>query len=258
MYKHAESLYRPMPWRENISPYFIFVSEVMLQQTQVDRVLSKFDPFIKKFPSFEKLADAPLANVYGLWRGLGYNRRAKWLRDAARQIVDHHNETLPDTVDQLSALPGIGKNTAAAILVYAYNLPLTYVETNIRTIFIHHFFKDELKVHDRMIIPLVEATLDRGNPRRWYWALMDYGTYLKKNLGNASRRSRSYVVQKSFIGSSRMIRGKILRFLSDSAGASFDEIVSSTGDDSRSEKLLSDLIHEGLVCEDKGIYRIGD
>ncbi|HEY1405944.1 MAG TPA: A/G-specific adenine glycosylase [Spirochaetota bacterium] len=248
--------FRPMPWREDPSPYHVFVSEIMLQQTSVERVLKKFSPFVERFPDFQSLAAAPLADVFTLWQGLGYNRRARFMRDAARIIVDKYNGILPKEISLLEELPGIGRNTAAAIIVYAWNIPVPYVETNIRSIFIHHFFREKDDVTDNEILPLVAETLDQDDPRQWFWALMDYGADLKKRIGNTSRRSKTYRTQTPFHGSDRMVRGIIIRVLAENKKLSFDEILVRTDNDPRTEKIVALLVREGLVCEKKGTYRI--
>lgn len=250
-------LSRPMPWREDCSPYAVFVSEVMLQQTQVERVIPKFTAFTARFPGFRELAAANLADVYALWQGLGYNRRAKWLRDAAVQIMERHGGDLPFSAEEITALPGIGKNTAGAICAYAFNHPAVYIETNIRTVFIRHFFPDRDDVSDSEILPLVECTLDRKNPRVWYWALMDYGTMLKKTEGNHSRKSRAHRPQTPFAASDRRIRGLILKRIGETKSSPKGELL-SLGEEQRVERLLADLEREGLVREEHGIYRIGD
>jgi A/G-specific adenine glycosylase len=139
---------RTMPWRVEPAPYFVLVSELMLQQTQVSRVQSKFISFIRKFPTIEALAAAPLADVLGAWSGLGYNRRAKFLWQAAQDI--QAKGSFPQTVDLLMQLPGIGANTAGAIAAYAFNRPVFFIETNIRTVFIHHFFEPYIYLAERL------------------------------------------------------------------------------------------------------------
>ena len=185
----------------------------MLQQTQVDRVALKFDPFIKELPGFADLAGAPLSKVLRLWQGLGYNRRALNLKRAAEIVMKEHHGTLSASPAILETLPGIGKATAASIAAFAFNKPVVFLETNIRTVLIHHFFNDAGSVHDEKLLPLAAIYLDRKNPRKWYSALMDYGTMLKKQFGNASRRSAHYKRQSRFEGSKRQKRGKILRLL---------------------------------------------
>ena len=136
--QQGEELYRDMPWRQDTRPYYVLVSELMLQQTQVDRVIPKFLAFITQFPDEKVLAGALLADVLKQWQGLGYNRRAKFLYESAKAVVVLG--AFPDDEAGLLKLPGVGKNTAGAILAYAYNQPGLFIETNIRAVYIHHFF----------------------------------------------------------------------------------------------------------------------
>ena len=204
---------RDMPWREDTSPYSIFISEVMLQQTQVSRVRDKYVAFREAFPSFETLAEAPFAAVLSLWQGLGYNRRARYLHEAAKIVVDRHAGALPREIEKLVELPGIGPNTAGSIATFAYQVAVPFIETNVRRVYIHHFFPAGAQVHDREVIALVARTLDKENPREWFWALMDFGTMLKAAVANPNRRSRHYTRQSRFEGSDRQIRGQVLRLL---------------------------------------------
>lgn len=204
---------REMPWRETRDPYKILVSEIMLQQTQVSRVLKKYPEFIKAFPRPKVLAKAPLRRVLSVWQGMGYNRRALSLKRIADEVVKKHGGKIPADLALLVKFPGIGKNTAGAILAFAFNKPSVFIETNIRRVFIHHFFKNHHRVHDKDILPLIEKTLDEKNPREWYYALMDYGASFPKHVKNPNRQSKHYVKQKSFKGSNREVRGLILRIL---------------------------------------------
>ena len=222
---------REMAWRETTDPYAIFVSEVMLQQTQVARVHTKYAEFMAAFPDFSSLAAAPLEEVLRVWQGMGYNRRAKMLRDAARMVMETFGGRLPETPEGLVTLPGIGPATAASIAAFAYNAPVVFIETNIRRVFIHFFFPNEEKVHDDRIRPLVRQTLDWMNPREWYYALMDYGAMLKGAIENPNRRSHGYTVQSSFSGSDREIRGRVLRYLLENGSSSRDAVATACGDD---------------------------
>lgn len=243
--------YRPMDWRTDPSPYKIFVSEIMLQQTQVARVAPLFPSFLERFPHFEGLASAPLGEVLRAWTGLGYNRRARYMHEAARLVRDEHGGVLPRHVPELRALPGIGAATAGSIAAFAYNVPAVFIETNIRRVFIHHFFPDHPGVHDREIMPLVEETLDRENPREWYWALMDYGVLLARRGENPNRRSRSYTRQSTFEGSNRQLRGLILRELVRKGSMAAEEVPLFGADrgfpPERFGSVLQQLETEGLV-----------
>lgn len=202
-----------LPWRKTDNPYRILVSEVMLQQTQVPRVIEKYREFLREFPTVAALAEAPLSRVLANWSGLGYNRRAKFLHDAAKAVVSSYNGKIPAVYSELVELPGIGPYTASAVAVFAYNQPEVLIETNIRTVFIHEFFPDEEKVSDAELLPHIQAAMKTQNPREWYWALMDYGSHIKKLHGNSARRSKAYVRQSPFAGSLRQVRGAIVRTL---------------------------------------------
>ena len=250
---------RQMPWRKpepggDFDPYKIMVSEIMLQQTQVDRVVPKYQEFLQQFPTVGGLAAAPLAQVLTLWSGLGYNRRAKFLWQAAQMAVTEFNGVMPSTVEELQKLPGIGKNTAGAIVAYAYNRPVVFIETNIRTVYIHHFFDDQPEIGDKAIEELVAATQPKHEVREWYWALMDYGSYLKKRVGNKSRQSKHYARQSTFQGSKRQLRGAILRLLV--AGNQPLERLQHELSDDRLIEVLEALTSEGMVHYDNGRYRL--
>jgi A/G-specific adenine glycosylase len=234
---------RPMPWRDRPTPYYVVVSELMLQQTQVPRVLPKFNEFIARFADFAELAAAPLGDVLAAWSGLGYNRRAKFLWQLAQQV---HGQ-LPDTLEALVKLPGIGPNTAGAIMAYVYNKPVVFVETNIRTVFIHHFFANQDgDVTDDQIRALVNKTLPQDNPREWYWALMDYGTHLKAVHGRRITKVHNYKPQSRFNGSRRQIRGRVLKLLVASTHLSTAELQQSITDE-RLTGVLNDLAKERLI-----------
>ncbi len=204
-----------LPWRTtHTTPYHILVSEIMLQQTQVDRVIPKFLDFITTFPTIQDLALAPQAEVLTHWVGLGYNRRARMLHQAAKIIADKYDGIVPQTIEELIQLPGIGTYAAASIPAFSYNLPSLVLDTNIRAILIHHFCNDQLeKIDDKELFSLVKVTLDTTNPRQWYSALMDYGTHLKSTGINPIKQSKHYAKQSKFTGSTRQLRGAVLREL---------------------------------------------
>lgn len=248
---------RQFPWREDITPYRIVVSEIMLQQTGVERVIGKFGPFLAKFPDFSTLAASHLSDVMGAWQGLGYNRRALSLKKLAGIVIDEYSGVLPDDHRSLTSMPGIGDATAGAIMAFAFNLPSVFIETNIRRVFIHHFFPDREKVADHDLVGLVEAALDRINPRDWYYALMDYGTYLNSIAANPNRKSAHYSRQSRFQDSDRQVRGKIIRFLLGNSPASIEDIAEATGcDPERLVLILGSLVKDGLLACDLVLYRI--
>lgn len=229
----------------------------MLQQTQVDRVIDKFIEFKTKFPDFETLANSELPLLLATWQGLGYNRRALSLRNAARIIIEEYKGSLPDQPDLLVALPGIGPATAASITAFAFNKAVVFLETNIRTVIIHHFCESEQTVPDSLLSEIAAVILDKNSPRRWYSALMDYGTMLKKTVGNLSRKSTTYKKQSTFKGSRRELRGKILKQLLETPKLSSVQLSEYLTESS--EKLLpvlEQLTRENIVKYTKGKYLI--
>ena len=252
---HFRDYGREMPWRENTDPYYILVSEIMLQQTQVERVTVKFPAFIAAFPDFATLAGAPLPTILSAWQGMGYNRRAIALQKCAARVIDEYGGTLPDDPDVLATFPGIGQATASSICAFAFNRPVVFIETNIRRVFIHYFFSDNAMVNDKEILPLAGRALYRDNPRIWYWALMDLGTILKKTVGNPNRRSVHYTKQSAFEGSDRKIRGEILRLLLPESGLTMDQVLASFNEDpARIRKILTGLEQDGFIlCKSERI-----
>jgi A/G-specific adenine glycosylase len=246
IWEKARELYRDMPWRDNTDPYYVLVSELMLQQTQVDRVIAKFELFIQTFPTIIDLAKAPLAEVLTVWSGLGYNRRAKFLHEAAKKVTADFNGSIPDTYDALVNLPGIGPNTAGAILVYSFNKPVVFIETNVRTVYFHHFFEDQALVTDKELKELVEQTIDTEHPREWYWGLMDYGSYLKRQGVGRIDKSSHYKKQAPLKGSVREVRGLIVKALSKK-DHTYDELRRTMPNDDRYETALTALLKEGLI-----------
>jgi len=248
---------REFPWREEISPYRVLVSEVMLQQTQTSRVVPVFGRFIGVFPDFGSLADAPFARVLGLWKGLGYNRRARYLQETAARVVGEYGGILPDDPDVLATFPGIGPATAASTCVFAFNRPQAFIETNIRTVFLHFFFPDASAVHDRHIMPLVDSTLEMEPPRDWYYELLDYGVLLKRIVGNAGRRSSHYQRQSPFAGSDRQVRGRILQLLLDRQLVAAADLASLLGEPpQRVDRLVAALCDEGLIVRNGAVLAL--
>src|SRR3989344_4656569 len=194
---------RDFPWRETTDPYKILVSEIMLQQTQVDRVAAFYKKWLKRFPNFTTLAKAKFSEIYPYWQGLGYNRRALNLQKAAQKAVTEYKGKLPQDISLLEEFPGIGPYTARAVSIFSFNTPIACIETNIRRVFIHHFFPDKKLVTDAEILKLSELALPAGKARQWHWALMDYGTHLKSLPAGrqANRRHKNYSVQSKFKGS---------------------------------------------------------
>jgi len=260
VWEHYDAYRRDLPWRRTTDPYSVMVSEVMLQQTQASRVVPKYEEFLRVFPTVTSLAGAPLEDVLRLWQGLGYNRRALALKRAAETIVAEHGGTVPDTLEGLVALPGIGHATAAQILAFAFNTGVPFIETNIRAVYLHEFFPGAEDVPDAAVLPLVAATLDYERAREWFWALMDYGTHLKASHPNPSRRSRHHVRQGRFEGSTRQLRGRVLAALIEAGGTPLteDSLARAAGFDAEAvSAALVALQSEGFVCSEGDGWRIG-
>ena len=239
---------RDLPWRKTTDPYRILVSEVMLQQTQVERVIGKYGEFLATFPDFESLAEAPLPRLLRLWQGMGYNRRALMLRLLAQKIIGEHRGRMPTDPEILIGLPGIGPYTAGAIMAFAFNKPVVFLDTNIRRVYIDAFFPAREKIRDEEILPLVRQTLDPRNPRKWYNALMDYGAMLKQRRGNPNKRSAHYSRQGPFENSDRQVRGKILKVLVRESPLTAARIVRAIGMDAeRVKKNLAALEKEEFI-----------
>lgn len=215
MLRRGDELYRDLPWRNVDDPYAVLVSEIMLQQTQVSRVGRFWGRFLSAFPTLDALAAAAVPDVLELWQGLGYNRRALALKRTADQCAAEGEGRLPETCEGLLALPGIGPATAAGVMAFAYQRPSVYLETNVRSVFLHELFPAEEAVSDKVLLPLVEAAafhpLAAADPRRWYYGLLDYGAYLKATVPNPSRRSSGHTRQSAFEGSRRQKRAWITR-----------------------------------------------
>ena len=235
------------------SPYRVLISEIMLQQTQVSRVEGKYEPFLRRFPNFRALAAAPSRDLLAAWEGMGYNRRALALKRIAERVVRERGGVLPQNPQVLETFPGIGKGTAGSIAAFAYNLPVPFIETNIRRVFIHYFFQKRRKVRDEEILHLVGKTLDRKNPREWYYALMDYGAALGKGTkDNPNRKSAHYRKQTAFEGSKRQVRSKILRLVMQKSSIPEEGLyarISSPRD--TIQKALKELVREGFVQNHK-------
>lgn len=285
--KKGRELYRDLPWRRTYDPYAIWISEVMLQQTQVSRVDGRWQRWLERFPTVDALAAAAPSDVLEEWQGLGYNRRALSVHRAA-QAISEAGGVFPQDQKELVKLPGIGPATAAGIRAFAFNLHGVYLETNVRTVFLHELYPQAEGVPDSELVPLVELTCpasvtDAANvadadntandatvqltPRSWYYALLDYGAYLKKTIPNPSRRSKSHVKQTRFEGSHRQKRAELLRVLlahKDEGGAVFEtlhqelcQIEVNAGRETLDEQvtlgLLEELAKEGF-CQKNNEY----
>src|SRR5215210_7788442 len=165
---------RDLPWRRTRDPYAILVSEVMLQQTQVDRVLPYYTRFLERFPTVKDLANAATSDVIRIWSGLGYNRRAVNLQRAARAVVDQLGGTFPDDPAELKKLPGIGAYTAGAIAAFAYERDVAFLDTNMRRVISRVFFGSE-SARESAAIEAAHALLSPGQGWTWNQALIEFG-----------------------------------------------------------------------------------
>ena len=289
-------LYRDLPWRRTRDPYEIWLSEVMLQQTQVPRVESRWPSWLEQFPSVFALAEASTAEVLAAWQGMGYNRRALALKAAAEEVVRTYDGAFPRDADALTALPGIGPATAQGIRAFAFDLPGVYLETNVRTVFLHHFFPEVPSVPDRELVPLVQSTCPFAGqglgskdaaspgeafacpqdtddtPRSWHYALLDYGAHLKKTVPNPSRRSKTYARQSKFEGSRRQKRAEVVRILLDAqaagegavstaaVGVRLDTVELAAGRNAVERELVAEILEalgrEGFCQETDGGWHI--
>lgn len=268
---------RDFPWRPpslklrkdgSADPYAILVSEIMLQQTQAERVVPKYLEWMKAFPTAEALAKAGVGDVLKKWQGLGYNRRALNLKRSAEMIVKEYEGVFPKTISEIDALPGVGPYTAGAIGAFAFGIPSAFIETNIRTVYLHFFFKGKRNVRDEEILRMIERTLPKTTPTRrrvappllrgirdWYNALMDYGAMLKRTEGNLNMRSAQYAKQSRFKGSKRELRGAILRLASENkkvTEGNFREYASAHP----VKDIISELAKEGFLKKEGKAYKL--
>jgi A/G-specific adenine glycosylase len=253
---HYKEAGRDFPWR-GADPWGVMVSEFMLQQTQTERVIPYYERWMKLWPTPRALAEAPMEAALREWSGLGYNRRCRYLKECAVLVTREKNGKVPGTPEDLLPLPGVGPYIAGAVSCFAYNYPAVFIETNIRSAALHFFFPHETDIRDGDIFPILEAALDRENPRRWYYALMDYGAALKRLIPNPGRRSAHYVKQSPFEGSFRQARGKALRALLAAGPGNLEKIGNKSGlEKNELYRVLEALQKESMVAERDGIYRI--
>lgn len=246
-----------LPWRKSHNPYHVLVSEIMLQQTQVERVIPYFRAWMKQFPTVRTLSKAPLSEVLKLWQGLGYNRRAKMLHESAKMVVEKYKGVMPKTVQELEGLRGVGPYTARAVMAFAHSADVVFVETNIRTVVMHHFFPGRKKIDDKEILNVLEQALPHGKSREWYSALMDYGAYLKRSGVKLNARAKGYTKQSAFKGSGREVRGAILKSLA--RGACTKRTLLSLFDTTRCTQInlqLEKLLQEGMIERHASRYQL--
>ena len=255
IFDHYRKQGRNFPWRETDDPYAILVSEIMLQQTQSKRVVPFFNRWMKQFPTARVLARAPLRKILRAWSGLGYNRRALHLKRASETIVRVYGGVIPPDLNKIDALPGVGPYTAGAIGVFAFRIPSAFIETNIRTVYLHFFFQGRVNVVDDEILDVIGKTLPKRKTRQWYNALMDYGAMLKETTGNPNIHGARYAKQSRFKGSRRELRGEVIRRASSSAKVTIQEFEDrqSTCDVS---KMFKELVAEGFLKKDGKVFKL--
>ena len=274
--ERGRELYRDLPWRRTRDPYAVWISEVMLQQTQTSRVDGRWQRWLERFPTAAALAAADPADVLEEWQGLGYNRRALALHRAAQAVAALGGE-LPAETAALEALPGVGPATAAGVRAFAFDLPSVYLETNVRTVLLHELFPGEERVSDRALVPILRETCPADasdpadDPRAWYYALLDYGAYLKRTVPNPSRRSAAHTRQSRFEGSHRQKRAELLRVLlahrGEPAGVGLSAICEELASveekagrrpisASEVEALLGELSREGFCQPGDGAWHV--
>lgn len=249
-----------MPWRRTRDPYRIMVSEIMLQQTQVSRVLIKYPEFIKAFPTIESLAAAPRKNLLQSWSGLGHWRRVLFLQQAAKTIHQTYRGVFPRDPKTLEQLPGIGHYTARAMACFAFNNPEAFIDTNIRRVYLHFFFKKKRSVSDKEILSVANKAVWRQNPREWHYALFDYGATVLKDKG-VNKRSRHYVKQSRFEGSFRSFRTAVMRFLLEQPNqkaptGKIRRMLLKSGNPYPVEKVLRALEKDGLIKRQRTSYSL--
>ncbi|HME54520.1 MAG TPA: A/G-specific adenine glycosylase [Candidatus Lokiarchaeia archaeon] len=250
---------RKYPFREPAhysDPYKVVVSEIMLQQTQADRVVEKYLAFIHQFPDFATLARAATEDVLKAWIGLGYNRRALALKKIAETVIEQYGGKVPETIEALETFPSVGPNTAASIATFAFNVAVPFIETNIRAVYTFFFFQDQELPSDAVLLDIVEKTIDGSNPREWYYALMDYGVMLKKEGRDPTKKHQARPKQASFKGSTRQMRGNILKLLLDSP-RNAEELAGDLGIEVVIVKRIAKQLEtEGFLIEDGAMYKI--
>lgn len=259
VYGRASECGRDLPWRRDNSPYSVLVSEFMLQQTQVSRVLPKYAAWMRLFPDIHALAGAATPEVLAAWSGLGYNRRALALHSSARRIDTGFSGSVPDDETALRALPGIGVYTSRAILAFAFNRPVVFLETNVRTVLLKHFYPTEEKVPDSLLEATAAYVLDRSHPALWYSALMDYGVEIKRLDGNHSRRSSAYRRQSPFDTSFRRVRGQLLKILVQEGPLDIEEAYRKLPFSRENiERSAGELASEGFIVYSGGRLALAD
>ena len=253
---------RDMPWRNTRAPYKILVSEIMLHQTQVSRVLPKYKEFCTAFPTITTLANASDKKLLTVWKGLGYWRRAKYLKETAKRILQHHGGKFPKDAKILETLPGVGPYTARALACFAWNAPEPFIDTNIRRVYLHFFFPRTTSVSDKEILEVAKKAVWKKNPREWHYALFDYGAMELRDT-SINKRSKTYAKQSPFTGSFRSFRTRALRLVleepkqkisEETIKKILEELLRKEEVDYAPEAILSSLLKDGLLKKRKEFY----
>ncbi len=255
---------RDLPWRHTKDPYKILVSEIMLQQTQVSRVIPKYQEFLKAFPSMKALAKTRKARLFSVWAGLGYWRRALHLQQTAKLLLLRQGEQFPRDPKELGKLPGIGQYTARAVSCFAFNTTEAFLDTNIRQVYLYFFFSKKRNVSDKEILKIAQKAVRKDNAREWHYALFDYGAMALKNKG-INKQSKHYHTQSKFKGSFRSLRTKAVRFLlsqprSKTAKRAFLQFVAQEIKKSKApykpREITSALLRDHILEESRDYYSL--
>lgn len=268
---------RDLPWRRTKDPYAILVSEIMLQQTQVERVIPKYQAFLKRFPNLQVLARSQQAAVIRAWAGLGYNRRARNLHQLARAVARHHGGKLPTTLQELQTLPGVGPYTAAAVACFAYRAPVALVDVNVRRVLgrVEKGVRGPETLSPKTLWTLAAKFVPEAASVEWNSALMDFGATVctarkpRCELCPLRAQCRAYPAIQSvqvrrkqvsaFIGSTRYWRGKIISSLREASQTreTLQQAFLSQGlSVARLRAILHDLQDETLVRFARGRYTL--
>ena len=243
---------RDLPFRMINNPYLVTVSEIMLQQTQVDRVIPKYENWIKQFPDWKTLSKSSNKSILTYWSGLGYNRRALYLKEIAQIIVKNHNGKMPPDIKTLQSFPGIGKYTSHAILIFAFDKRVAAVDTNIRKVLLHEFNLPP-ETSEKDIQSLADLVLPKTKIKEWHYALMDYAKTLPQDV---HIKYQTKYKQSKFEGSLRQIRGEIIRQLTKNRFTTIQQISAILKrNDVDIQKAITTLVNENMIqVKNKKIY----
>ena len=247
----------PKKLDRGLTPYHILVSEIMLQQTQIPRVLEKFPEFMETFPDWRTLARADTQKLFTVWQGMGYWRRALYLRECANEVAHSYGGTLPKDPEVLMTLPGIGPYTSHAISCFAYQNPDAFIDTNIRRVFISFFFPNKSEVSDKEILAIAQEAVWVPNPREWHYALMDYGSIVLGNTRTLNKQSRHYSRQSKFEGSFRSYRAEVIRYLTQNKNATLGVLDKHLSPSPyKTKEILAALVKDNIIQKKKSYWTL--